>query len=107
MSELLKQYKAIKEKYMDAILLFRVGDFYESFDEDAKTVSRCAGIILNDAKRRHAIQYCASLPANTLDTVLRKLVNAGYRVAICEQLEDPKSTKGLARRGVTGLLKPS
>ncbi|MDE3184078.1 MAG: DNA mismatch repair protein MutS [Bacteroidota bacterium] len=104
---LMKQHNAIKAKYPDAILLFRVGDFYETFGQDAITASRILGITLT--KRNNASATApelAGFPHHALDTYLHKLVKAGYRVAICDQLEDPKQAKGIVKRGVTELITP-
>ena len=104
---LMKQYNSIKTKYPDALLLFRVGDFYETFGEDAIRASKALGIVLT--KRRNgaaAFIELAGFPHHSLDTYLPKLVRAGYRVAICDQLEDPKLTKKIVKRGVTELVTP-
>ncbi len=104
---LMQQHKAIKQKYPDAILLFRVGDFYETFGEDAIITSRVLGITLT--KRNNGAAFSSELagfPHHALDTYLHKLVKAGYRVAICDQLEDPKTAKGIVKRGVTELVTP-
>jgi len=104
---LMQQHKAIKAKYPDAILLFRVGDFYETFGEDAVHASRVLGITLT--KRNNgaaASSELAGFPHHALDTYLHKLVKAGFRVAVCDQLEDPKQAKGIVKRGVTELLTP-
>lgn len=104
---LMKQHNAIKAKYPDAILLFRVGDFYETFGQDAITASGILGITLT--KRNNASSTApelAGFPHHALDTYLHKLVKAGYRVAICDQLEDPKQVKGIVKRGVTELVTP-
>ena len=104
---LMKQYNAFKAKYPDAMLLFRVGDFYETYGEDAIKASEVLGIVLT---RRHngaaAEQAMAGFPHHALDTYLPKLVRAGLKVAICEQLEDPKLTKKLVKRGVIELVTP-
>ncbi len=103
----MKQYNAIKIKYPDAMLLFRVGDFYETFGEDAKKASKVLGIIL--AKRGAGSETetaLAGFPHHSLNTYLPKLVKAGMRVAICDQLEDPKMTKTIVKRGVTELVTP-
>ncbi|HLW05921.1 MAG TPA: hypothetical protein VKY45_00035, partial [Marinilabiliaceae bacterium] len=104
---LMKQYYGIKDKYPDAILLFRVGDFYETFSEDAILVSGILGITLTK-RANGAAQYVelAGFPHHALDTYLPKLVRAGQRVAICDQLEDPKTTKTIVKRGVTELVTP-
>jgi DNA mismatch repair protein MutS len=104
---LMKQYYAIKAKYPDAILLFRVGDFYETFGEDAINASKILGIVLTKrANGSAAYIELAGFPYHSLDNYLPKLVRAGYRVAICEQLEDPKMTKTIVKRGVTELVTP-
>jgi len=104
---LMKQYMQIKSKHPDAILLFRVGDFYETFSDDAILTSKILGITLT-RRANGAAQYIelAGFPYHSLDTYLPKLVRAGQRVAICEQLEDPSQTKKLVRRGVTELVTP-
>ena len=104
---LMKQYMVMKEKHPDAILLFRVGDFYETFSEDAIAASEILGITLT-RRANGAAQYVelAGFPHHALDTYLPKLVRAGKRVAICEQLEDPKTTKKLVKRGITELVTP-
>jgi DNA mismatch repair protein MutS len=104
---LMKQYYAIKAKYPDAILLFRVGDFYETFGEDAVQASKILGIVLTKrANGAATFIELAGFPYHSLDNYLPKLVRAGYRVAICEQLEDPKMTKTIVKRGVTELVTP-
>jgi len=104
---LMQQHRAIKQKYPDAILLFRVGDFYETFGEDAITASRVLGITLTKRNNSAAASSdLAGFPYHALDTYLHKLVKAGYRVAICDQLEDPKSVKGIVKRGVTEMVTP-
>ncbi len=104
---LMKQYLAIKAKYPDALLLFRVGDFYETFGEDAIKTSGILGIVLT-RRANGAATYIelAGFPYHALDTYLPKLVKAGFRVAICDQLEDPKLTKKIVKRGVTELVTP-
>ncbi|MFZ4455099.1 MAG: DNA mismatch repair protein MutS [Bacteroidales bacterium] len=103
----MKQYLEIKAKHPDAILLFRVGDFYETFSEDAIATSEIVGITLT-RRANGAAQYIelAGFPHHALDTYLPKLVRAGKRVAICEQLEDPKTTKKIVKRGITELVTP-
>jgi len=104
---LMKQHRAIKQKYPDAVLLFRVGDFYETFGEDAITASKVLGITLTKRNNGAAASSdLAGFPYHALDTYLHKLVKAGYRVAICDQLEDPKSAKGIVKRGVTEMVTP-
>lgn len=104
---LMQQHKAIKQKYPDAILLFRVGDFYETFGQDAVIASQVLGITLTKRNNGAAASLdLAGFPHHSLDTYLHKLVKAGYRVAICDQLEDPKQAKGIVKRGVTEMLTP-
>lgn len=104
---LMRQHNEIKSKYPDAILLFRVGDFYETFGQDAVIASTVLGITLTKrANGAAAYIELAGFPYHSLDTYLHKLVKAGYRVAICDQLEDPKMVKGIVKRGVTELVTP-
>ena len=104
---LMQQHNAIKARYPDAILLFRVGDFYETFGQDAVTTSTVLGITLTKRNNGDAnSSQLAGFPHHALDTYLHKLVKAGYRVAICDQLEDPKLAKGIVKRGVTELVTP-
>lgn len=104
---LMQQHNAIKAKYPDAILLFRVGDFYETFGADAIKTSKVLGITLTKRNNGNAASSeLAGFPHHALDTYLHKLVKAGYRVAICDQLEDPKAAKGIVKRGVTELVTP-
>ncbi len=104
---LMKQYNTIKAKHPDALLLFRVGDFYETFGEDAVKASKILGIVLTKrANGAASFVDLAGFPHHSLDTYLPKLVRAGQRVAICDQLEDPKLTKKIVKRGVTELVTP-
>jgi len=104
---LMKQYYSIKAQYPGAILLFRVGDFYETFSEDARIASKVLGIVLTKRSNGAASdQDLAGFPHHSLDNYLPRLVKAGYRVAICDQLEDPKKTKTIVKRGVTELVTP-
>jgi DNA mismatch repair protein MutS len=104
---LMKQYNAIKSKYPDALLLFRVGDFYETFGDDAVKTAKTLGIVLTKRNNGAAGEMnLAGFPHHALDMYLPKLVRAGYRVAICDQLEDPKLAKGIVKRGVTELVTP-
>ncbi len=104
---LMKQYNAIKARHPDALLLFRVGDFYETFGADAVKTSKILGIILTKRKNGSASEIeLAGFPHHSIDTYLPKLVRAGQRVAICDQLEDPKMTKTIVKRGVTELVTP-
>ena len=103
----MKQYLEMKQKHPDAVLLFRVGDFYETFCDDAITASEILGITLTRRANGSAQSVeLAGFPHHALDTYLPKLVRAGKRVAICEQLEDPKTTKKLVKRGITELVTP-
>src|SRR3954463_2548331 len=104
---LMQQHNAIKQKYPDAILLFRVGDFYETFGQDAIVASHILGITLTKRNNGAASSSeLAGFPHHALDTYLHKLVKAGYRVAVCDQLEDPKLAKGVVKRGVTEMVTP-
>ncbi len=104
---LMKQYNSIKAKYPDAILLFRVGDFYETFGEDAIKATKVLNIVLTKRANGSASHIeLAGFPHHSLDSYLPKLVKAGYRVAICDQLEDPKLAKGIVKRGITELVTP-
>ncbi|MCT4665665.1 MAG: DNA mismatch repair protein MutS [Flavobacteriales bacterium] len=102
----MKQYNQIKAKYPDAVLLFRVGDFYETFGKDAIEASKILGIVLTKRSNGGSNEELAGFPHHSLNTYLPKLVRAGKRVAICEQLEDPKKTKKIVKRGVTELVTP-
>ena len=99
---LMKQYYEVKRKHPDAILLFRVGDFYETFGDDAVVASKILGITLT----QRAGAPLAGVPYHAIDTYLPRLVRAGQRVAICEQLEDPKTAKTIVKRGITELVTP-
>jgi DNA mismatch repair protein MutS len=104
---LMQQHRAIKQKYPDAILLFRVGDFYETFGEDAIHASKVLGITLTKRNNGSAnSSELAGFPHHALDTYLHKLVKGGFRVAICDQLEDPRFVKGIVKRGVTEMVTP-
>ncbi|MCX6188459.1 MAG: DNA mismatch repair protein MutS [Bacteroidetes bacterium] len=104
---LMQQYNQIKSKYPGCLVLFRIGDFYETFNEDAVTASKILGIILTKRANGAASHMdLAGFPYHSLDTYLPKLIRAGQRVAICEQLEDPKLTKKIVKRGVTELITP-
>lgn len=104
---LMQQYNSIKAKYPDALLLFRVGDFYETFNEDAVRASKVLGIVLTKRSNGAAADMdLAGFPHHSLETYLPRLVRAGMRVAICDQLEDPKTTKKIVKRGVTEVVTP-
>ncbi len=103
----MKQYYQMKSKHPDAILLFRVGDFYETFGDDAIKASSILGITLTKrANGSASFVELAGFPYHALDTYMPKLVMAGQRVAICEQLEDPKKTKTIVKRGIIELVTP-
>ncbi len=104
---LMRQYEEVKRQYKDSVLLFRMGDFYETFSEDAKTVAKILGIVLTQRSNGAAGKVpLAGFPYHALDQYLPKLVKAGYRVAICEQVEDPKLAKGIVKREVTEVVTP-
>ncbi len=103
---MMQQHRAIKQRYPDAILLFRVGDFYETFGQDAIHTSRVLGITLTRRNNGGGDSELAGFPHHALETYLHKLVKGGFRVAICDQLEDPKQAKGIVKRGVTELVTP-
>src|ERR1700744_2142331 len=103
----MQQYNQVKAKYPGALLLFRVGDFYETFGEDAIKAAGILGIVLTRRANGAATHIeLAGFPHHSLDTYLPKLVRAGHRVAICDQLEDPKMTKTIVKRGITELVTP-
>src|SRR5205085_2265249 len=104
---LMKQYNAIKAKYPGALLLFRVGDFYETFGQDAIAASKVLDIVLTKRGNGSVSETAlAGFPHHSLDSYLPRLVRAGHRVAICDQLEDPRFVKGIVKRGVTELVTP-
>lgn len=104
---LMQQYNSVKAQYPGTILLFRVGDFYETFSEDAIVASKVLGIVLTKRANGAASEIeLAGFPHHSLDAYLPKLVKAGYRVAVCDQLEDPKLTKSIVKRGVTEIVSP-
>ena len=103
---LMKQYNEIKAKHPQALLLFRIGDFYETFGEDAIKASKILGIVLTKRRNGDSHIELAGFPHHSIDTYLPKLIRAGQRVAICDQLEDPKLTKSIVKRGVTELVTP-
>ncbi|MBI5403073.1 MAG: DNA mismatch repair protein MutS [Ignavibacteriae bacterium] len=103
----MRQYRKVKEKYPDMLLLFRMGDFFETFEEDAITTSKVLGITLTKRSNGAASEVpLAGFPHHALDNYLPKLVKAGYRVAVCEQLEDPKFAKGIVKRDVVEVVTP-
>jgi DNA mismatch repair protein MutS len=103
---LMKQYYAVKQQYPGAVVLFRVGDFYETFGSDAVEVAKILGIVQTKRNNGGQDTELAGFPHHALDTYLPKLVRAGKRVAVCDQLEDPKQAKGIVKRGVTELVTP-
>lgn len=100
METIIKQYHEMKQKHPDAVLLFRVGDFYETYNEDAVYASDALGLNLTHRAIGASSIELAGFPHHALDTYLQKLVRAGRRVAICEQLEDPRKTRKLVKRGM-------
>ena len=101
MTPLMKQYYAVKNQHKESLVLFRMGDFFETFDDDAKDVSKILGITLTKRANGAAAQVpLAGFPHHALDTYLPKLVAAGKRIAICQQVEDPKLAKGIVKREV-------
>ncbi|MCY2929666.1 MAG: DNA mismatch repair protein MutS [Planctomycetota bacterium] len=102
----MRQYRAMKQQYADYVLLFRMGDFYEMFYDDAKLASRVLGLALTSRSKGAAAVPLAGIPYHALDSYLARLVKAGHRVAICEQIEDPKLAKGVVKRDVVRLLTP-
>ena len=103
---MMKQYLAAKAKHRDAILFFRMGDFYEMFFEDAKTVSRVLGLTLTSRSKGKDAIPMAGVPYHAVDGYLRRLIQAGFRVAICDQVEDPKKATGIVKREVTRIVTP-
>ncbi len=107
MTPIRRQYLRIKHRYADAIVLFRLGDFYETFDEDARLASRELEIVLTSrAMGKNVKVPMAGVPAHALDSYLAKLIKKGYKVAICEQLSDPSASKGLVERDVVRVVTP-
>jgi DNA mismatch repair protein MutS len=104
MNKLIQQYQQIKAKYKDAILLFRVGNFYETFGEDAKTLCDVMKIALTEKDGNGEVKLSASLPFHSLEVALQKLVRGGHKVAVCEELENPKTAMRLPKIGVADFL---
>ena len=102
LTPMMRQYKEIKDKYNDSILLFRMGDFYEVFFDDAKIVSDILGLTLT----KRANVPMAGVPYHSIDNYLSKLVKSGIKIAICDQIEDPKTSKGIVKRDVTQVITP-
>src|SRR5437870_5379255 len=103
MTPMMQQYREAKERHPGMLLLFRMGDFYELFDSDAETAARVLGLILTSREKSVPM---AGFPHHSLEPHLRKLLQAGHRVAICDQVEDPALAKGLVRREVTRVVTP-
>ena len=104
---LMRQYSEVKSQYPDCIVLFRMGDFFETFNEDAKITAKILGIVLTKRANGAAADVpLAGFPHHALDNYLPKIVNAGYKVAICEQVEDPKLTTGIVKREVIQVVSP-
>ena len=97
----MRQYQLYKQQYPDAILLFRIGDFYECFYEDARTVARVLSVALTSRSKGENAIPMAGVPFHAVDTYLHRMIAAGYKVAICEQMENPKDAKGVIKREVT------
>ena len=102
----MRQYQQYKGQYPDAVLFFRMGDFYECFWEDARTVARVLGVALTARSKGENPIPMAGVPYHAVETYLHRMIAAGYKVAICEQMEDPKTAKGLIKREVTRLVTP-
>ena len=103
----MKQFHHFKQKYPDAVLFFRMGDFYETFHEDARTVSRVLGLVLTSRGKSGGNPIpLAGLPYHAVDGYLKKMLQAGYKVAVCEQVEDPKKAKGVVKRDVVRVVTP-
>src|SRR5215210_1688549 len=106
LSPMMQQYRDAKQAAGDALLLFRMGDFYELFDDDAKIAARTLGIALTSRDKGDDPMPMAGFPYHQLDTYLAKIIAAGHRAAICEQVEDPKQAKGIVKREVTRIVTP-
>src|SRR4051812_926324 len=107
LTPLMKQYNSIKAKYPETVLFFRMGDFFETFGADAITTAKVTGIVLTKRGSGSASEIeLAGFPHHQLDAYLPKMIRAGYRVAVCEQLEDPKLAKGIVQRGVVEVVTP-
>jgi len=106
MTPMMRQYLRMKQVHPEAILLFRMGDFYEMFYEDAKVASRLLGIALTSREKGEKAVPMAGVPHHAVDAYIKRLVDAGYKVAVCDQVEDPAKAKGLVRRDITRLITP-
>ena len=106
LTPMMQQYQAAKAAAGDALLLFRMGDFYELFDEDAKTAARVLGLTLTSREKGENAMPMAGFPHHQLDGYLAKIIAAGMRAAVCEQVEDPKKAKGLVKRELTRVVTP-
>ena len=100
----MRQYRHFKDKYPDAVLFFRMGDFYEMFYDDAVLASRILGLALTSRSKGDNAVPLAGVPYHAMESYLNRLIKAGYRVAICEQIEDPKLAKGVVKRDVVRLV---
>ena len=103
---MMRQYTEIKRQHKDALLFFRMGDFYEMFFEDAKLASKVLGITLTSRSKAEGSVPMAGVPHHSADSYIRRLIKAGYKVAICDQLQDPEEAKGIVDRGVTRIITP-
>ncbi|RKY23583.1 MAG: DNA mismatch repair protein MutS, partial [Planctomycetota bacterium] len=102
----MEQYKRIKREHADAVLFFRMGDFYEMFFDDAKLAAKVLGIALTSRSKGPGAVPMAGVPHHAVEGYLQKMIRAGYRVAICDQLEDPSQARGIVERGVTRIVTP-
>ncbi len=103
----MKQFSKFKQKYPDAILFFRMGDFYETFYDDAKTCSKVLGLTLTSRSKGDNPIPLAGVPYHAVEGYIKKMLQAGYKVAVCEQVEDPKTAKGVVKRDVVRIVTPA
>ena len=106
LTPMMQQYNSIKSRHKDALLFFRMGDFYELFNEDAKEASKVLGITLTSRSKSENATPMAGIPHHAADSYISRLIKEGYKVAICEQIQDPKEAKGLVERDVTRVVTP-
>ena len=104
LTPMMRQYTAFKQKHQDAVLLFRMGDFYETFFEDAKTMARVLGLALTSRGKGPESVPLAGFPHHAADTYIKRLIEAGHRVAVCDQVQDPREATGLVERDVTRII---